>query len=197
MPYHDGYTFTPAQRDFDALGSNQTADFIAAANAPVSSPFGGSPATVPGVFQAENFDDGGEGVAFHDATPQNEGGAYRQTGVDLYRCPDGGCDHLVGWLKAGEWLRYTVDVAAGGAYAFEARVSNGEAGGRFHLEVDGVDVTGPLQVPNTGSPFVWQTVGKSGVSLTPGRHVLRLVMESEASFGWVGNFDWLKLSPQP
>ncbi len=144
-------------------------------------------------FEAEDFDDGAEGVAYHDVTSQNEGGAYRQTGVDIYKCTDGGCGHLVGWVKAGEWLRYTKEVPAAGSYTFEARVSNGAAGGTFHVEVDGVDVTGPVTIPNTGSPFVWATVSKAGLNLTAGRHVVRVVVEAEAG-GWAGNFDWFRFT---
>ncbi len=109
------------------------------------SPYNGTPAALPGQFEAEDFDQGAEGVTYHDATQQNEGGAYRQTGVDIYKCAGGGCDRIVGWVKAGEWLEYTVQTAAAGPYTFEARVSGGAAGGRFHVKVDGTDVTGPLQ----------------------------------------------------
>ena len=31
-------------------------------------PFTGSPITIPGTIQAENYDNGGEGVAYHDTT---------------------------------------------------------------------------------------------------------------------------------
>src|SRR5207247_6038602 len=41
------------------------------------SPYGGTPWAMPGVVQAENFDVGGEGVAYHDTTPGNQGGQYR------------------------------------------------------------------------------------------------------------------------
>src|SRR4029077_5220456 len=44
-----------------------------------SSPYGGTPAAVPGVIQAENFDNGGEGVAYHDSTSGNAGGSFRST----------------------------------------------------------------------------------------------------------------------
>src|SRR5207302_1992508 len=49
---------------------------------PARSSFGS--ATLPGTIQAENFDTGGEGVAFHDTTKPNEGGVYRTDRPDLY-----------------------------------------------------------------------------------------------------------------
>lgn len=36
--------------------------------------FGGLPATIPGTVEAENFDVGGEGIAYSDTDPGNNGG---------------------------------------------------------------------------------------------------------------------------
>ena len=58
------------------------------------------------------------------------------------------------YVAAGEWLKYSISVASAGSYTLEARVASSGAGGTFHVEVDGVNVTGPLTVPNTGG---WQT----------------------------------------
>lgn len=38
---------------------------------PTEGPFGGVPATVPGLIEAENFDYGGNGVGYSDTTPAN------------------------------------------------------------------------------------------------------------------------------
>src|SRR4051812_4783943 len=43
-------------------------------------PFRGSPAGVNDIIQAEDFDKGGEGVAYHDTTAQNDFWAYRPEG---------------------------------------------------------------------------------------------------------------------
>lgn len=40
--------------------------------------------TIPGIIQAEDYNEGGEGVGYHDTTPfKNEGGGYRNDGVDI------------------------------------------------------------------------------------------------------------------
>jgi hypothetical protein len=54
--------------------------------APVTgqTPFGGTPIALPGRIEAENFDNGGAGVAYADADPGNRGGVYR-TGTDVDR----------------------------------------------------------------------------------------------------------------
>ena len=64
----------------------------------------------PSVVEAENFDYGGEGVAYHDTTPGNTGGAYRATDVDIEPASSGGFD--VGWVVPSEWLNYSVTVAS-------------------------------------------------------------------------------------
>src|SRR5262249_16201141 len=48
-----------------------------------STPFTGTPATIPGTLHAENYDNGGEGVAYYDTTPGNSGGQYRSDDVDI------------------------------------------------------------------------------------------------------------------
>src|SRR5437868_13672015 len=78
----------------------------------VSSPFHGVPLQVPGTIQAEDFDEGGEGIGYHDLTAYNEGGAYRATDVDVQPTTDAGGGYNVGWVSAGEWLAYTINVGA-------------------------------------------------------------------------------------
>ena len=149
-----------------------------------STPFGGVARTIPGLVAASDFDDGGEGVAYHDTTSGNSGGAYRQTDVDLQASSDGGFN--VGWLAPAEWLNYSVTVAAAGSYAVTFRVAAPTAGGAYHLESDGIDLTGAIPVPATGDWQTWKSVTRT-VSLASGAHVLRLVVDSAASTGVVGN----------
>ena len=66
-----------------------------------STPYGGTPWPVPGVIQAENFDNGGQGVAYYDTTPGNTGGAYRSTDVEIQATSDTGGGYNVGWLGHG------------------------------------------------------------------------------------------------
>lgn len=157
-----------------------------------NTPFGGTPAALPGTVQAENFDEGGAGVAYFDTNAGNNGGAYRTTDVDIEPTTDTGGGYSVGWTKTGEWLKYTVSITASGTYALETRVANIGTGATFHVEVDGVDRTGPIQVPNTGAWNAWQTISTPGISLTAGQHVLRVVMGTMASGGAVAGFNWFR-----
>ncbi|MBN1599378.1 MAG: hypothetical protein JW894_13880, partial [Bacteroidales bacterium] len=46
---------------------------------------------IPGTVEAENYDNGGEGVAYHDNDASNNGGQYRTSeGVDIEACSEGG-----------------------------------------------------------------------------------------------------------
>src|SRR3954447_11496791 len=58
------------------------------------------------------------------------------------------------------------------------RASNNQTGpSSFHIEIDGSNVTGTVSVPRTGSWNTYQWVGKQGVDLTAGKHVLKVVPE--------------------
>jgi N-acetyl-anhydromuramyl-L-alanine amidase AmpD len=172
---------------------------IADATAPQQTPFGGTPisiGTTAVTIQAENYDLGGEGFAYHDVEKANLGGAYRPSkGVDVQKSTDVGGGFNVGYAKAGEWLEYTIDVAAAGKYAFDFRVASAASNGKFHAEIDGVNVTGALTLPNTGGWQTWKTLTKSGVSLAAGHHVLRIAMDANGSSGSVGNFNYLTIRP--
>jgi carbohydrate binding protein with CBM6 domain len=159
-----------------------------------SAPFGGTPTTLPATIQAENFDEGGSGVAYHDTTSGNAGGQYRGTDVDIQDSSDSGGGHNVGWVAASEWLKYTVNVSAAAAYDIEVRVASAGSGGTFHIEVNGSDITGRLTVPNTGGWQSWTTVRKSGVSLNAGQQVWRLVMDTNGPTGAVGNFNYIRVT---
>jgi Carbohydrate binding module (family 6)/Bacterial Ig domain/Calcineurin-like phosphoesterase/Purple acid Phosphatase, N-terminal domain len=159
-----------------------------------STPYGGAPVALPGIIQAENFDQGAAGVAYVDNTPSNDGGQYRSTAVDIEPTSDAGGGYDIGWAFAGEWLNYSVSVGTAGTYDLDVRVASGGAGGTFHIEVNGVDKTGPLTVPNTGGWQTWTTIRKPGVPLSAGPQVLRLVMNANGATTAVGNFNWIRVS---
>jgi N-acetylneuraminic acid mutarotase len=151
-------------------------------------------ATVPGTIQAEDFDGGGAGVSYFDTTSANLGGAYRNTAVDLITASEGA--FAVGYMRATEWLNYTFDAPAAGTYTLDLRVACGNAGGTFHVEFDGVNRTGEITMAPTGGWQSWKTLSRSGISLTAGRHIMRVAVDSSVRGGDMGNLNWLKLSTQ-
>jgi M6 family metalloprotease-like protein len=159
-----------------------------------STPFTGSPIPLPGTIEAENFDHGGAEIAYHDTSTGNSGGAYRNTAVDLQIARDTGGGYNIGWVAAGEWLNYTVNVAQTGPYTIELRVASSGTGGTFHVEANGADKTGALEVPNTGGWQTWRTVQHSSVMLVAGTQVVRLVADAVGGTGAVGNVNWIRLT---
>src|SRR6267378_3099509 len=149
--------------------------------ATASTPYTGTPIAVPGSFEAENFDLGGEGVAYHDKTPGNQGGLYRITeDVDIVVSYDAlGGGYVVNNFETGEWLAYTINVAASALYDIEIRASSAFANSAFHVEIDGQDVTGLIIVPNTGGWNAFQWVGKQGVPIATGKHVLKIFADQQ------------------
>jgi endonuclease/exonuclease/phosphatase family metal-dependent hydrolase len=147
---------------------------------------------VPGTIQAEDFDAGANGTAYYDRTPGNAGGIYRATDVDIATSSEGG--YVVGWVGAGEWLNYTVNVATTGTYTLTARVASAGTGGKFHVNFNGVNKTGSLSVPNTGGWQAYRDVSVT-VSLTAGTQVMRLVADTVGSTTQAtGNFTYIRLT---
>jgi hypothetical protein len=153
-----------------------------AAPAYTGTPYTGTPIPLPAAFAAKNFDKGGEGVAFRDLTPGNAGGQFRTSeGVDIVVSldPQGG-GHDINNFQTGEWMAYTVNVPVAGKYDISIRAAHNYATTpAFRIEVDGVNVTGSVAVPKTGGWGSFQWVGKQGVQLAAGKHVLKVVSEKE------------------
>lgn len=157
-------------------------------------PYGSKPHAIPGTVEAEQFDEGPAGAAYHDLDPENQGAPYRKTSVDVEARTDASGGHGVGWTKAGEWLAYTVDVAKAGIYTVEIPVASAGKGGSFHIELDGADKTGPIEVPDTGSWQKLQVISKDGITLRAGRQSMRVVMDSEGETKSVGDMDFFRFS---
>lgn len=160
-----------------------------------TTPFGGDPRRIPGIVEAEDFDEGEAEVAVHDVTAANEGADYRgPTPVDIERRSDASNGHGIGWTRAGEWLVYTVDVADAGPYTLEIPVASAKVGGRFHIEFDGQDVTGPIAIPDTGAWTTLRTIRVDGVRLPAGRAVMKVVMDADGDTKSVGDIDCFRFS---
>ena len=142
---------------------------------PPTAAFGGTTTQLPGRVEAENFDTGGDGAAYHDTTAGNTGGAYRSTDVDIESCIEGG--YNVGWIAGGEWLTYTVNIATAGTYSVQLRVAS-PAGAALHVGFNASsNVSASVAVPATGGWQAWTTVTVP-VRLAAGVQQLRLQFDT-------------------
>jgi hypothetical protein len=142
---------------------------------------------LPGKVYAVDYDLGRVNHAYYDQDysntdfggPTNRGGAYRNDGVDIEPCSDQTTNgYNVGWIEDGEWLQYTIEVKESGSYAFSFRVASEQAGGTFHLKMDGNRLGDKITVPNTGGYQRWQTVEMDPVQLGAGKHTFRIEVET-------------------
>lgn len=140
--------------------------------------------TLPGTLQMEDFDEGGEGLTYHDKDTKNEGTtAYRtdSEGVDLVT---GNGGYAIGYSSSGEWLEYTVNIAESGIYSYEAFASCGNNNNpAFTVSLMDDGKATPLfqiSVPQTDNG-TWATYkslkGTIGVPLEAGTHILRVTVD--------------------
>jgi beta-glucanase (GH16 family) len=166
----------------DNLGASSTAAINITVGAGCGqAPYRGIPSVIPGKIEVEDFDNGGEGIAYHDATTANQGGKYRTAeGVDIESCSDTGGGYNIGYVASGEWLEYTVNVSYAGTYTIQARVAALASGKTFRIEFDGVNKTGTMTVPVTGAWQTWATISATA-TLSAGTQIMRFV-SSAADF---------------
>ncbi len=141
------------------------------------SPYKGVASVLPGAVEMENYDEGGEGMAFHDSDEQNEGDGYRKDGVDIEEFSKS--EYAIGWTKAGEWTEYTLEVKYDDEYTWTAYAASGSDGSSFKLYIDDKAISEAISVKNSGD---WKTfreyTGKTG-ELEKGKHILKVSIEAD------------------
>ncbi len=136
-------------------------------------PYGGSAKQIPGIIQAEDYDTGGEGFGFHDASLANEGGQYRtEESVDIEVCTEGG--YNVGWTSAGEWLSYTVNVDSAMNYDLDVRAAVNAASKINITFSNGNLSSGDISLAATGGWQSWKTFTKKGIPLNIGIQEMKI-----------------------
>jgi endonuclease/exonuclease/phosphatase family metal-dependent hydrolase len=116
---------------------------------------GAAPTNIPAV----QYDVGTLNDAFFDASSGNRGGVYRTDDVDIESSSEGG--YNIGWISAGDWLKYTINVQAG-CYTVIARAASPYSTvNQIQFEAPGVDAV--LTIPNTGGWQVWRDISKTNL----------------------------------
>ncbi len=159
-------------------------------------PWSGLPLSIPGTIQAEDFDRGGPGRGFSEATPGNQGGStYRQRSWPQWTRPapayrlrydpaavdepvdvSAAGDVIQVEMSRGEWLAYSTLIAQDGRYEVTVSASS-TVGALMHLSVDGADVTGPISISDTGGTGRVRTTALVIVELTAGHRQVRMMLD--------------------
>jgi len=158
--------------------------FFVVANSFANDPYKGKVQQLPGKVQCEFYDQGGEGIAYHDKDSINNGSGklnpangtflneFRiKEGVDISYTKSTDIDNnpynvveplmgelYVGWTEPGEWINYTVKVNKSGTYRVGLMYTASGNGG-ISLNMDGKQLTKELAVPSTrnvNEPLEWR-----------------------------------------
>lgn len=152
-------------------------------------PYFGIPFAVPGKIEAEFYDNGGEGIAFHDKDAVNKGVPFRSNeGVDIEASNDIGGGYDIGWIEDGEWVEYTINVAEDGIYTVIPVIASVPGGGSLHIEFNGVNLTGKRSVPVTGGWQFWQEIPIPDIELKAGKQIMHV-----AFYGGEFNLNWIEI----
>ena len=157
------------------------------ARAATEGPYGGTAAGVPGTVYAENYDTGGQGMAYNVTSVNGTDNGYRSDGVDLEATIDtGGPANDLGWTAAGQWFKYTINVATAGTYTVGLRLAAPTAvSDALHIDNSaGTNVSGNIAAPATGGYQDWTTVVAT-VTLPAGTQTLTVDQDNA---GWNINF---------
>lgn len=139
----------------------------------------GTPFVIPGIIEAGDYDafEGGIGqnITYVDSSQNNEGDYRTDEYVDATNDTSEG--KTLGWITAGEWLEYSIDVQTPGKYNLEIRYASGNpnGGGPFYLEIDGVKISPDINLSHTNGWGNWASKTVNNIAFTSGEHILRLV----------------------
>jgi len=133
---------------------------------------------IPGRLQCEYYDEGGEGISFHDTDTLNSGsgalnpadGTYlnefrmhEPVDISYTKFRDPGIDNnpynivepdenqlYLGWTKPGEWTKYTVNVTESGTYQLGIMFTSNK-NGKISIAVNDKDASGLITIPSTAN----------------------------------------------
>ena len=149
---------------------------LTATQSPSAKPYMDKPQVIPGKVQAEFYDLGGEGIAYHDVDIENSGSgglnpsdgtplnefrmdeavdiSYtkvddRQIDNNPFNLVDPEKDQLyLGWTEPGEWTRYSVIVEETGEYIVGLMYTS-QRGGHISVSENDAVLTGSMEVQST------------------------------------------------
>ncbi|MEO0884092.1 MAG: carbohydrate-binding protein, partial [Pseudomonadota bacterium] len=154
-------------------------------------PYGGTApiisTTTQTIIEPQTFDEGGQGIAYNDSPGRSGGNAFRtETDVEVHS------NKTIGWIAAGEWLEYTINVGAAGTYDLNF-ITSSPFGTSFSASFTQNGATyenATFTVPNTGAWTSYAPTSTARVTLQAGTQVLRVSFDN-------GNLDLGNIQFQP
>ena len=153
------------------------------------------------IIYAADYDLGRNGFAYYDKDTAdfhvstnkrgrgNDGGVYRNDGVDIIACKDDITNgYCVTSIQADEWLKYTLNVKAKGSYELRIRITADNPNSKVSLLLNNKSVGDSFSLPDTGGLTKWQTVTLQKIMLDKGFNTI-IVKADNGGF----NLNYLEL----
>ncbi len=144
-------------------------------------PFNGSFIPIPGEVEMEEYDYGGEGLAYSDTEPANIPNGFRQDeGVDIGALGDA---YILEYVAENEWIEYSVIVNQAGTYSVDAEVASEVANGTFSITFDKNNASTDFISPSTGNWYVFQQItANNTIDLEEGEQQMRIDITNNTPF---------------
>ncbi len=119
-----------------------------------------------------------------------EAEAYnKMSGILIEKTADDSGFANVGYINAGDWLEYKINVLQSENYDIKFRIASTKSSG-FQILIDGSNALSQ-SVPNTNGWQNWSTVSNK-LNLISGEHTIRLVANSDGF-----NINWIQIGNNP
>ena len=160
---------------------------------------------IPGIIYLSDFDLGKNGIAYYDIDDANYSGSsgefqawnsgwiYRNDAVDISSNDDNvnSNGYNIGYVKKGEWVSYTVNIAESAAYKAKVRLASPNSGGVYHLSINNEDVTTGQTVVSSSSWTSFQSAEIPDILLAEGTHILKFHVDNDIEYN-VSSIEFLK-----
>jgi hypothetical protein len=127
-----------------------------------------------GFFATDLGDSTPHGGKIRSVTSNIAAGDY-DDGLQGFNASSIGRSNALSGLKTGQWAKYRVNVPLDGYYDIHCKAAS-TTGGTFHMEFNGVNVTGPVAVKSSGLT----DVSIRHVNLTAGDQYMKYFPESDS-----------------
>ncbi len=173
---------------------------VTAPNPQTPFPAGGAPSIGENAvfIDAGTFDNGGQGISWNDNPGRDNGGAQSQranTDVELV-----GAEQDIGYIVAGEWVEYTVNVAEAGIYDLSVNAKTPIGGNTVAVSLEGGPAIATYALADSNGPgmtFGGTTFAQTApqqVQLDAGLQTLRVTFDGTgASNGYLLDYRGLTI----
>lgn len=132
-------------------------------DAGAQAPYKGTPNSIPGIIEAEDYDLGGQGVSYIDDL-KREGDVTIRPADPVDMAAFGANGAVVAWFNSGEWLEYTVNVEFG-TYSIDLSAASGIATpGNLKITLNNQDVA-TISISSTSGWNIYKTFSAKNVIL--------------------------------